>query len=112
VSTFLHLDVTKDGADFSVRFRDHSIAFGVPTVVGEELCSVAGQEECRNIILDFSGVDLLTSEMLGKLVTLNKRMRRKGGKLTLCNICPYVREVFAITHLDTTFEIKETEVGG
>ena len=112
MSAFLHLDVTQGGGEFFVRFRDHAIAFEVPAVVGEELDSVAAQEECRRLILDFSGVDLLTSEMLERLITLNKSMRQKGATLTLCNMCPYVREVFAVTNLDTILQIQQTEVGG
>jgi hypothetical protein len=32
-----------------------------------------------------------------------------SGVLTLC---PYVREVFAVTNLDTILQIQQTEVGG
>jgi len=108
MSAFRHLEVAKDGDAFAVRFLDQKLLDSAASEVGEELYAVAAQEDCNRITLSFSGVDLLTSEMLGKVIVLNKKIRQKGGKLALCDMCPYVREIFAVTRLDTILEIRET----
>ncbi len=107
--TFRHLEVaTTDGVSV-VRVVDHELLDTSADEVAEELNDVAAQEGCKNLVLDLSGVGLLTSEMLGKVVVLNKRMRQKGGRLTLRGMRPYVREVFALTKLDTVIPIEPAE---
>lgn len=109
MSAFRHLDVTKNGDEFAVRFLDQKLLDSAADEVGAELYSVAAQAECNRLVLSFAGVDLLTSEMLGKVIVLNKKLRQKDGKLTLCDMGPYVREIFAVTRLDTILEIRESE---
>ena len=46
---------------------------------------------------------------LGKLITLEKKVKAHGGKLKLSNIRPEIYEVFAITKLNKLFEIKDDE---
>ena len=44
---------------------------------------------------------------LGTLITINNRIKEKGGQLRLVNINPQIYEVFAITKLDKLFKIYE-----
>ena len=46
------------------------------------------------------------------VVHLNKRIKRKGGRLTLCEVGPDLRQVFAVTKLDTIISIRDTECEG
>ena len=57
------------------------------------------------ILLDFSGVDHLSSAALGMLISANNRIRDKNGELRLCSIKPPILEVFSITKLDKLFKI-------
>jgi len=103
-----HLQVTKHGDVFVLRFVDQKLVDSLAIEIGEELFSVADQKDCKNVLLNFSGVDHLCSAILGKLLSLNRRMNRKGGKLRACEIAPSLRSVFTWTVLDTT----ETEAKG
>ena len=63
----------------------------------------------KKIILDFSNVEYLSSAALGKLITLDKKVKKAKGKLKLCSIRPDIYEVFAITRLNQLFDIAETQ---
>ena len=93
-----------------VRFIDRKIldeaAIGE---LGEELFALVETENRSAILLNFSDVEFLSSAALGKLITLDKKVKAAGGKLKLCNIRPQIYEVFAITKLNNLFDIQETE---
>ena len=113
MSNFRHIEVRRNGAVHVVHFREHKILNDmVIEKVGEEMFSVAADEECKNLLLNFSNVGFLSSSVLGKLITLNKRMKAKDGKLKFCELKPEIRELFTLTSLDRIFDIKDDETGG
>jgi anti-anti-sigma factor len=61
--------------------------------------------------LDFSDIQALTSTGLGKLVSLDKKVRNKGGSLSLHNVNPLVYELFEITRLNTLLDIRRHDQG-
>ena len=79
--------------------------------MGEELYAVADRPDCLKLVLNFFDVAFLSSAMLGKLVTVNKKMAEKNGVLRLCEMSPNVRQVFKLTCLDQILDIRETEAG-
>ncbi len=54
-----------------------------------------------HLLLDFRNVTYLTSVELGTLITLHKRLRAAGGRLTLFNLSARVYEIFTTTRLQT-----------
>jgi len=106
------LQVTKHEDVFVIRFLDQKLGGDLPIQLGQELYGMASQEECTKILLNFSGVDFFASDMLGNVVSLNKTMRLKGGKLALCEVCPRLRQVLATTKLDRLLTVKATEAEG
>lgn len=57
------------------------------------------------VVLDFSKVELMSSEMLGFLVTLYRDLVETGGKLVLVGVQDPLQKVFAVTKLDRLFRI-------
>ena len=106
------LQVTRHDDVFVVRFLDRRLAGNLPEELGNELYGLAAQEDCTKILLNLFGVDFLASDMLGKVMGLNKRMKQKEGKLALCEVCHDLREVITITKLDTILSVKGTEAEG
>ncbi len=43
---------------------------------------------------------------------LNQKMKQKGGRLALCEVCPYLRQVITITKVDAILTIRSTEAEG
>ena len=74
-----------------------------------ELFGLVEQERRRNLLLNFTNVEFLSSAALGKLITLDKKVKANGGRLKLSNIRPEIYEVFAITKLNKLFDIKDDE---
>ncbi|MHB8899527.1 MAG: STAS domain-containing protein [Thermoguttaceae bacterium] len=110
MAAFRRLDVNEVGDVTVVHFRDQKIIedLGIQEL-GQELFQLVEVRNCRKIVLNFSAVDFLSSAALGKLITLDKKMKSKAGKLKLCNIRPEIYEVFAITRLNRLFDIKDEE---
>ena len=77
--------------------------------LGQELFQLVEDENHKSLLLNFSSVEFLSSAALGKLITLEKRVKAHGGKLKLSNIRPEIYEVFAITKLNKLFDIKDDE---
>jgi anti-sigma B factor antagonist len=77
--------------------------------IGEQLFSLVEQDGLTRLLLNFGNVEYLSSAALGKLITLNKKVKDATGKLILCNISPQIFEVFEITRLDKFFKIEKDE---
>ena len=80
--------------------------------IGEDLFSLVDELGRRKILLNFGNVEYLSSAALGKLITLNNKVSKAGGKLILCNIDPQIYEVFEITRLNKLFTIQKDEQSG
>ena len=78
-------------------------------IIGNQLFSLVDQDMRRKIVLDFTNVEYLSSAALGKLLTMEKKVRAAGGKLRLCSIRADILEVFKITKLDKVFTIKDNQ---
>jgi len=65
--------------------------------------------DCQKLVLDFSNVDFLSSAMLGKLISINRKMKEKGGILRLCGVCPNIRLIFKYTDLETILDIRDSQ---
>lgn len=78
-------------------------------IIGNQLFALVDTDQRKRIVLDFANVEYLSSAALGKLITMDKKVKGlKGGKLRLCNIRPDIYEVFVITRLNKLFDIRET----
>ena len=77
--------------------------------IGDELFDLVDTQNKTRLLLNFEQVEYLSSAALGKLITLNKKIRAVEGELRLCRIHPDIAEVFRITKLDKLFDICETE---
>ena len=104
------LDVNQVGEVTVVRFRDHKIVEDISIQeLGSEMFQLVEVENRDKLLLNFSAVDFLSSAALGKLITLDKKVKAHGGVLKLSNIRPEIYEVFTITRLNRLFDIKDDE---
>jgi anti-anti-sigma factor len=76
-------------------------------VIGDDLADALRDEflEARRIIgahhviVDFQPVTYLSSASFRPLLSLLREVRAHGGRMVLCNLQPYVYEVFSVTRL-------------
>jgi anti-sigma B factor antagonist len=80
--------------------------------LGEELNRLVEQEGRRLLLLNFEGVDFMSSAALNVLIKLQQKAKAHGGSVRICSLRPEIREVFSMTRLDRMFDIRTTEVAG
>lgn len=103
------LKLTRWGAIVQVDFTDRKILDELCIMeIQEELNRLVDSEPNARLVLCFRNVDHLTSAALGMLITLNKRVREKNGRLRLSDIKSQLLEIFKITRLNKLFEIFDT----
>ncbi len=106
------LNVSEVGDVTVVHFVDRKILDEANIQeLGQELFELVEQQGKQNLLLNFSTVEFLSSAALGKLITLDKKVKSHSGRLKFSNIRPEIYEVFKITKLNKLFDIQEDEAG-
>lgn len=81
----------------------------------DRLAEDVGKGVHRDVVIDFSGVDIITTPALKKLLILRRLLVDCGHRLVLCALAANTRGVFAVTGLDRVFEFaddKSAALGG
>ena len=107
MSTFRRIDVSKSGDVTVVTFLDKKILdeSGIQEL-GAELFSLVEVLNRKSILLSFANVEFLSSAALGKLITLDRKVKAAKGRLKMSDIRPEILEVFQITKLNKVFDIR------
>ena len=110
MATHRRIDVSKVGDVTVVKFVDKKILdeAGIQEL-GAELFGLVEHDNRRSIVLNFADVEFLSSAALGKLITLDRKVKAAKGRLKMSNIRPEVFEVFQITKLNKVFDIRGEE---
>ena len=104
-----HLTVIETDTARIVEFADRKILEEISiSEIGDELSKLVQDNPGINLLLSFHHVEHLSSAALGMLITLNKEIEGKSGKLKLSEITPQIYEVFKITRLNKLFDIYDT----
>ena len=78
--------------------------------IGAELMEmIVAASQNKKMLLNFQGVQFMSSAMIGKLVLLNKKAKTSEIDLKFSTISPNVLEVFKITRLNKVFKIYPDE---
>jgi anti-sigma B factor antagonist len=78
--------------------------------IGKELYRLVDEEDRRKLVLDFEKVQYLSSQAIGIILTLNKKLSTlKYSKLVLCGVGPKLMDLLKITRLDRILTIKPTQ---
>ena len=103
--------VFEEGSRTTVRFDAGTTLSELNTEeVGRELAALTQNRERPHLFVDLGGVAMMTSVALAKFVALNRQAQAAGGRLTLFNLTPTVRQVFKLTRLDTVIEIHSQPI--
>lgn len=103
------LNVTESNGINIVSFNDRNILEEANIqAIGDEVSVLIDREPVPKLLIDFESVEHLSSAALGTLITINNKIRQKGGQLRLANIDPQIYEVFIITKLNKLFQIHDT----
>ena|SRR5437016_11627729 len=80
--------------------------------VGLQLFRIVDEEKRDRLVLDFGKVKYLSSQAIGIILTLNKKLSggsAGGDNLVLCGVGPQLLQLLKITRLDRILTIKNTQ---
>ena len=78
--------------------------------IGQERYRLVDEEDRRRLILVFEKVQYLSSQAIGIVLTLNKKLSAlKNSKFVLCGVGPKLLELLKITRLDRILTVKPTQ---
>lgn len=100
------LVISEEGNVTKIEFVDRNILEEANIQqIGDEISQIIEQQDDPKLLINFEHVEHLSSAALGTLITINNKVRQKGGQLRLSNIDPQIYEVFVITKLNKLFQI-------
>jgi len=108
MAEYQQLKIDEVGDVTVVCFRDYFIK-GMAEIerLGDELYRLVTEENRTKLVLNLASVQFLSSAALGKLLSLNAKLRARNGVMKFCNVQPNVLEVFVTCKLDTLFDIEQ-----
>lgn len=104
-----NLDISQDGHVLVFSFRRRKL-LDESTIqqTGHEMFESIASHPNTHVVVDLAGVEFLSSSMLGKLITVHKKLLAKGRLMAFSSMNPEIYEVFEITKLKLLFEFFET----
>ena len=78
--------------------------------IGRSLYRLVDEEDRRMLVLDFERVTYLSSQAIGIILTLNKKLTAlKHNSFVLCGVGPKLLELLKITRLDKVLKVVPTQ---
>ncbi|SDL30474.1 STAS domain-containing protein [Halarsenatibacter silvermanii] len=72
----------------------------------DEITARLMEKEFEEVVLDFSGVEMIDSIGMGKILLLNRKLTDRDCELRIRNVdTDYVRKMFKMVKLDEVLEI-------
>jgi anti-anti-sigma factor len=68
------------------------------------------ERDVRHLVVDLSGIDYLYSDAINALVSINRRILERAGRMSLLAPQPKVREILLRSGLDSLFRIYKAEM--
>lgn len=106
-----HFTVQKIEKFTVVEFRTPSLMDPIQLEeIGKSLYRLVDEEDRRLIVLDFEKVTYLSSQAIGIVLNMNKKLSTlKNSKLILCGVGARLMELIKITRLDKILTIKPSQ---
>ena len=103
----LPLQIVEEDGRTIVQFpADTTLSEANAEEFGHALTVLTTGRDRPQLLVDLGTVSMVTSVILAKFLALNGRVRAAGGRLTLVNPSPIVRQVFKVTRLDTILDVQ------
>ena len=108
MSAIQHLETQVTGDITVVRFRAPRVTNPLEIEeLGRQLYQALEPKSGSKLVIDFASVEFLSSATLGKLISLNRKVKNSKSALRLCNLRPEMRETFHFSNLERVFDIRE-----
>jgi len=106
-----HFTIQKIEKFTVVEFRTPSLMDAVQLEeIANSIYHLVDEQDQRRIVLDFEKVTYLSSQAIGIVLNLNKKLSAlKNSKLVLCGVGARLMELIKITRLDKILTIKPSQ---
>ncbi len=103
---YRHIEVEGIGDVHCIRLKQFKLDENGVYELGDELHHLAAQDSYRKVVLSLGPQEpqFLYSVFLAKLVTLQRRLQARGGKLKLADTSPETRAIFDACGLTGLFD--------
>ncbi|OHB44104.1 MAG: hypothetical protein A2178_02760 [Planctomycetes bacterium GWC2_49_10] len=99
------VDIRQLGDVSLVEFNTGSICdMAAIDTISKQLKKYIADNNPRKLIIDFSQVKFFTSQTLGLLLDIWRKLQSAGGEIVISGINPQLHRVFKITNLDKIFK--------
>ena len=107
--TPVDLQIEQVGNVTVISIRNPRVAVEMSDRFEEEVVCAVDTLAAPRVLIDFDGVEFISSAILGKLIKLNGRVvTDRQGRLVLCCLAERIADVFKITGLEQLFTICKT----
>lgn len=77
--------------------------------LGHEMFALVDQFGFNKVVLNMAGVEYVTSSVVGKMITMHRKLHRSNGQLVICELSSGVYEVLNASRLLSYFTCTETQ---
>jgi anti-sigma B factor antagonist len=104
------LHVRHDGGITFLEFRPAHVQFTEAAIkqIGAQFIEAIDQSPDVRFVVDFTGVEYMSSTVLGTLVSGLLKCQKKGGDLRLAGIEKELKQLFKLTGLHKVFKMCGT----
>lgn len=106
-----HFNVQHYGENTVIEFTSPSLMDPIELEqIAQELYKLVDEQDRRRVILDFEKVQYLSSQAIGILLALQKKLAAlRKSSLILCGVGARLMELLRITRLDRVLTIKPSQ---
>lgn len=76
--------------------------------LGHELFALIDHFNCHKVLCDLHAVMYVTSSVIGKLITMHRKLHRQDGTFGLCDVQSTVMDILDTSRLITYFKIFDS----
>jgi anti-anti-sigma regulatory factor len=77
--------------------------------VGDQLSLLVEERGCRFLLLNLANVGSVTSLIIGKLISVHKKLLGLSGRAAFCEVPPVILEILDLLRLTTMITVFATE---
>jgi anti-anti-sigma factor len=106
----MELDHAKEGENLIITIKGRLDA--TTALVADNAIKDIMKEDCPRIFFNLKDLEYLSSGGLRVILGVAKEIRRKEGKLVLCSLNPFVKEIFVVSGFESLIPIADTVESG
>ena len=102
-----HFELDIVNGQAKLKLLGRKIKFDLEKLIElEKVINSLYSQDIFSIELDFSNISIITSLVLGQLVSYNKELVKRKGGFSIINANENIYEVFAITEINTIISVQ------